>query len=175
MISSLTGSADFLIEKGKIQKSNIILQVLEFLSVQNIFVNRPTETSVEGFYFKSISGNVVIDNGVIESNNLIMKSPVLNGAFKGSVDLCNDQIDFDMGIQPLGTIDFLVSKIPIVGYILTGKEKSILVYYFKVTGPLSKPEVQYVPLKNWGTGLEGFFERLFLTPSRIIKGISNLR
>ncbi len=173
MLSSLTGSASFLIENGKIKKSNIILHVLEFLSLQNVFTKKQADNSGEGFYFKNISGEIAINEGVFESNSIVMNSPVFNGAFKGGLNLCNDQLDFDIGVQPLGTIDYLISRIPIIGYILAGKEKSILVYYFKVTGPISNPDVRYVPLKNWGTGVAGFFERIFLTPSRIIKGMTN--
>ena len=175
MVSSLTGSADLLIEDGTIRKSNLILQVLGFLSLQKIFVRKPPELSKEGLYFKSIRGTVVINDGILRTDNLTMKSPVFNAAAKGMVNLSRKEVDFDLGIQPLGTIDSLVSKVPIVGYILTGREKSILMYYFKVTGPLSKPEARYVPLKNLGSSLAGLFERLLLTPARLMKGVSKIK
>ncbi|MDY6973697.1 MAG: hypothetical protein SV775_15445, partial [Thermodesulfobacteriota bacterium] len=65
-----------------------------------------------------------------------------------------------------------VSNVPIVGYVLTGKEKSLLIYYFKVKGPLPEPEVQYVPLKNLGSNVVGVFKRLLFTPGRLFKDIS---
>ncbi|MBN1275968.1 MAG: AsmA-like C-terminal region-containing protein [Deltaproteobacteria bacterium] len=173
MLSSLTGSASFLIEKGRIGRSNIVLKVLESLSLQNVFIDRPAGDSEKGFDFSSISGDALIDNGIAESNNIIIRSPALNGVLKGILDISNSHIDFDIGVQPLGTIDSLISRIPVVGYVITGKERSILVYYFRATGKLSSPDVRYVPLKNWGSGLLGFFERLLLTPSRLIKGFSN--
>lgn len=164
LISSLTGCANLSIEQGKINKSHVIFTVLDFLSLQKIlmiFRERPADLSEEGFYFESIKGDITIDKGMLESNNLIMKSPVFNAAAKGTIDLPHKKLDFDMGAQPLGTLDFLISNIPIVGYILTGKDESILVYYFKVTGIWPETDVRYVPLKNLGSGVAGFFKRLF--------------
>jgi hypothetical protein len=163
LISSLTGCANLLIEQGKINKSHVIFTILDFLSLQKIlmiFKERPPDLSEEGFYFESIKGDITIDKGMLDTENLIMKSPVFNAAAKGSIDLTRKWLDFDLGAQPLGTIDFLISNIPIVGYILTGKDESILVYYFKVKGAWPKTEVEYVPLKNLGSGVAGFFKRL---------------
>jgi hypothetical protein len=164
LISSLTGCSNLHIKQGKIIKSHVIFTILDFLSLQKIlmiFKERPLDLSKEGFYFESIKGDIGIDKGTLETENLIMKSPVFNAAAKGSIDLPRKWLDFDLGAQPLGTIDFLISHIPIVGYILTGKDESILVYYFKVKGAWPKTDVAYVPLKNLGSGVAGFFKRLF--------------
>ena len=142
----------------------MIFKILDFLSLQKIlmvFKKRPHDLSKEGFYFESIKGDIAINKGVVDTENLIMRSPVFNAAAKGSVDLPRKWLDFDLGAQPLGTIDFLISNIPIVGYILTGKDESILVYYFKVKGAWPEADVKYVPLKNLGSGIGGFFKRLF--------------
>jgi hypothetical protein len=66
-------------------------------------------------------------------------------------------------------MDSLVSRIPIVGHILTGPEKALLIYYFHVNGSLMKPQVSYVPFKNMGKGLLGYFERIFTTPPRLLR------
>ena len=108
------------------------------------------------------------------TDDLIMKSPVFNAAAKGVVDLGKNRVDFDVGVQPLGTIDFILSKIPIFGYVITGKEKSILVYHFKMDGTLLEPDVRYVPMKNLGTSTIGFFKRLFFTPHRLFKNASRI-
>jgi len=174
LISSLTGSANLLLEKGEIKGSHVIFEILDFLSLQRIFQKRPPELSKEGFYFESIKGHVDINKGIIETGNFMMESPVFNAAAKGTVDLTNNWVNYDIGTEPLGTIDLLISKIPIIGHILTGKEKSILVYYFKVKGPLGNPEVRYVPLKNLGNTMIDFFRRLFLTPVRLFKDMSRI-
>ena len=175
LVSGLTGKANILLEKGTIRKSNLIFNVLHFLSLEKIFEERPADLSREGFYFETIRGHITLNNGVLKTNNIIMKSPVFNAAAKGKVDLSKEWVEFDLGTQPMGTIDSLVTRIPIVGYILTGEDKSLLIYYFRVEGPLGKPEVRYVPLKNLGNRIIGFFGRLFLTPGRLFEEISQTR
>ena len=174
LISSLTGSSNVLLEKGKIKKSYVIFKILDFLSLQKFYKKRPQDLSKEGFYFESIKGHIFINRGVLETENIVMRGPVFNAVAKGTVDLAKKEIDFDIGAQPLGTVDSLISKIPIAGYILTGKEKSLLTYYFKVEGPLKKPAVRYVPLKKIGKNMIGFLTRLLLTPVRLFKDISGI-
>ena len=171
LISSMTGQANMLLEKGTIIKSNVFIKVLDFLSLQKIFKKKPPELSKKGFYYESIKGYITMHEGLLETDSLIMKSPVLNGVAQGTIDFAGKRVDYNLGIQPLGTVDWMVSKIPVIGYILTGKEKTMLIYHFKVKGPLLEPDVKYVPLKNLGGSLVGFFKRLFLTPGRLFKKI----
>lgn len=171
LISSMTGQANILLEKGTIIKSNVFISVLDFLSLQKIFKRKPPELSKKGFYYESIKGYITMHEGVLETDSLVMKSPVLNGVAQGTIDFAGKKVDYNLGVQPLGTVDWMVSKIPVLGYIFTGKEKTVLIYHFKVEGPLSKPEVRYVPLKNLGGSVIGFFKRLFLTPGRLFKKI----
>jgi len=174
LISGLTGGANVLVEKGKIKKPHIILKILDFLSLQEVLKKRPADLSKEGFYFELIKGHIALDRGVLETDSLVMKSPVFNAAVKGKLDLTKESLDLDVGTQPLGTIDSIVSKIPTVGYILTGKEKSLVIFPFKVQGSLSKPDVHYVPLKNLESNMIGFLNRLFITPGRLFKEISKI-
>ena len=171
LISSLTGSANLLIEEGKVGKPRILFQVLEFLSVQNIFKQRPPDISKEGLYFESIQGHLSVNEGVLETDRLLMKGPVLNAAATGTVDLSHDAVDADLAAAPLGTIDKVLSNIPVVGYVLTGREKALVIYNFKVQGPLFNPEVRYVPLKDLGNKMVGVFTRIFMAPGQLFKDI----
>ncbi len=173
IIQNLSGKFNIELTEGEVKKSNILLKVMDFLSIQNIFLRRPPNILRERFYFKSIQGHIKVEKGILTADRLFMKSPVFNAAAKGSLDLPKNHLKVALGVQPLNTIDFIVSKIPIVGHILAGKEKTILVYYFKVRGPLENPEVKHVPFNNLGNALTGYFKRLFLTPVRILSKISN--
>jgi hypothetical protein len=102
-----------------------------------------------------------------------MKSPVLNAVGAGKLDLRQGLVDFDLGVQPLGTIDTVVSSIPIVGHILTGKNKSLITYYFEVTGPVGNQQVVHVPFKTLGTSVGGVLQRLFLSPVKLFEDISD--
>ena len=173
LIPSLRGTANILIKKGIIKKSNIFIKVLNFLSLQKIFKKRPSELSGEGFYFENLGGHVEINKGVLGSNDFMMKSPVFNAVASGKVDMAKKTVDFHLGARPLGTIDVLLSRIPILGYILVGKEKSFLTYYFNMKGPLTDPVLKHVPFKNIGKGIAGILKRLLLTPVWLFEQISD--
>ena len=175
LIENMNGGANLILEKGIIKKSGLIFSILDFLSLQKIIDRRPAELSREGFYFKNISGIMEIEHGVLNTDNLIMESPVFNAAGKGNIDFTQGKIDFGLGVAPMGTIDMIVSSIPIVGYILTGDEKSMVTFYFKVYGELSKPSIQYVPFTKWPESIFGYLKRVFFTPGRMVKNIIDIK
>ncbi len=169
------GSANLygIFSEGHIYHANALLDVLEFISLQNIFIRQPSPILRERFFYQQISANVTIANGVLQTKDFLMKSPVFNAGAKGGIDLAAKRLDITFAARPLNTIDFLVSKIPIVGHILTGEDKAVLVYSFKITGPMSDPNVKHIPFNNLDHALIGYFKRIFLTPGRILEQISD--
>ena len=172
LISGLTGTMNVLIEEGVLKKSHAFIKVMDFLSLRGIFVKRPPGLSKGGLYFESIGGNIDLEEGVAKTEDITMLSPVFNASVKGEADLSTAKVNAELGIQPLGTVDSLVSKLPIVGYLLTGDKEALYADYFKVEGPLSDPDVEYIPLKSLGNTTVGFVKRLFLSPKRMFKSIS---
>jgi uncharacterized protein YhdP len=173
LIPHMDGGTNILISKGIIRKSNVFLKILDFLSLQNILTKRPPDLSKEGLYFESLGGHGDIQQGVVLTQNAQMKSPVLNAVATGSADLGKGLADFDLGVQPLGTIDTVVSNIPVLGHILTGENKSLITYYFEVKGPILNPQVEHVPFKTLGEGVTGILKRLLLSPVKLFEDISD--
>jgi len=167
--SGLDGTMNVVIKKGTIYRSSPILKILNFLSLKKIVTMNYSDVFQKGFSFDSIMANLVAKKGIVKVNKLMMYSDSFNMAGTGTIDLSSNTLNLDLGVQPLGSMDFLVRNIPLIGYIITGKQKSVLVYYFKATGPLNDPNIQYVPLKNIGSNTLKFFKRLFLTPKRIFE------
>ncbi|MFC1579951.1 AsmA-like C-terminal domain-containing protein [Thermodesulfobacteriota bacterium] len=168
----LNGTFNVMIKKGVLRSPDVLVKVFDFLSYEKIFAKRPPDISKEGFYFESMGGHAVIQDGLVETDNLMMKSSSLNAVASGTVNMAKETIDIHLGTQPLETVDVVVSKIPILGYILTGEKKALLTYYFTVKGPLGDAEVKHVPFRSLGGGMAGLFKRLFLTPVKLFKDIS---
>jgi uncharacterized protein YhdP len=173
LMSHLDGGTNVLLKKGVIRESNVFLKILDILSLQNIFTKRPPDISQEGLYFESLGGHGEIEHGILRTENAQMNSPVLNAVATGSVDLGKGLVDFDLGVQPLGTIDVVVSNIPVLGHILTGDNKSLMTYYFEAKGPILDPQLEPVPFKALGTGVTGILTRLFLSPVKLFEDIVN--
>lgn len=174
LLSKLTGGFNIDVGAGQVPDPNLALKILNFLSLQNIFIQKPPDIAEEGFFFESIKGHLTLNSGMAESEALILKSPVFNAVTRGKADLINRRLDAEIAVQPLGTLDWVVSKIPIIGHILTGDDNSVLVYYFKAEGPFDQADIRYVPFKNLAESTAGYFKRIIFTPDRILEGISSL-
>ena len=174
-LSGLSGEFNFILENGVIEKSNLIFNILNILSLNNIIDKNKYNFAQNGFTFKQIAGKIKVKNGVLKSQNIMMRSPVFDAAGKGEIDLIKEKINIDIGIAPLGTIDRLLNIIPIAGYILTGDDKSFITFYIKAKGPLKKYKVRYIPLKHWPKGIFGFAKRTLLSPVQILKQMNEMK
>lgn len=173
LIPSLTGHAKVSLNQGLLRGSHVIIKVLDFLSLQNIFKKRPPDLTGEGFYFESMTADIIIDKGILESENFVMSSPVFNAVGYGKTDIPGRSFDFVLGTQPHETIDNLVNMIPILGYIIEGEKGSVLLYTFKVKGPFSNPDVNFVPFESLGQGVGGILKRLLFSPIKMLQDLNN--
>lgn len=149
------------------------MKIMDKLSIKDIFDRRPPEAAGDSFYYENIQNRSSIKQGTLSLEYFRMDSPAFNALATGSMTLATGVMAFDLGVQPLGTIDTLVSHVPVIGHILTGEDKSVLVYNFKVSGKASAPEITYVPFKNLGKNVLGYFKRMFLTPGRLWNKLSD--
>jgi hypothetical protein len=172
LLSSLTGSANVLLEQGVVRKSNVFIKILDNMTLTRVFETRPENLSEDGLYFNRIEGHLDIHKGIAKAGNLTMESPVFNAVAEGRADLRTGAIDAEIGVHPLTTADFLVSKIPLLGYLLSGDDNTIVAEYFQVDGKMSDPDVQYMAFKSMSNGTYSFFKRLFLSPQRLFQNIS---
>jgi hypothetical protein len=173
--SGLNGHARLLVEKGWLHQTSPILDALALISLEQIF--KPGSPGVQDgrVYFDRIEADIEIEKGKILFQSLTLQSPAINAAGAGTIDLNRDQLQLRIGLQPLGTVDRIVSRIPLIGNILTGKEKSLVVYSLEVTGSLSNLRVKEVPFKNIGESALGYLERMVFTPERILKSLTALK
>ena len=86
--------------------------------------------------YNKITATLAIKDGVISSNDLYVAGDALNISAIGKVDLVKNELDATIGVKPLQTVDKVLSHIPIVGWILTGKNKSLITAYFEAKGKL---------------------------------------
>jgi len=90
---------------------------------------------------------------IINSNKLIFDSVLIEGksatiSGDGVIDLVSKKIDIDLAIQTAKPIDKLISSIPVVGYIITGDDKSIMTLGLHIGGTLDKPKAETHTVKD---------------------------
>ena len=100
-----------------------------------------------------------------------MKGDVMNMSMSGNQDLISSEVDLEIGIMPLRTIDRLVTKIPLAGWILGGEDKALVTAHFKLTGPGDNPEITAIPIESASKQVVGIFKRILTLPVKIVTDI----
>lgn len=165
---SALGSVKFSARNGSMRQFPVLSKVFSILNVSQLFKWRLPDMVSEGMPYNEIRGSVAIKDGVISTNDLFIASNAMNMSMVGKNDFVNDRLDLTLGIQPLQTVDKVVSNIPIVGWILTGKDKSLITAYFEIKGKSGNPQVSAVPVKYLGRGVFDIFKRVFQLPAKLV-------
>ena len=164
---SALGALKLKVEHGNIRKFATLSKVFSILNVAQLFRFQLPDMVSGGMPFNKITGDFAIRDGIASTQNLLLDSNAMNISTVGKFDLVRNQLDLTIGVQPLQTVDKVVSHIPIVGWILTGKDRSLISTYFEAKGPIEDPRVTAVPVKSLGKGVLNIFKRVFELPSRL--------
>ena len=163
---SLNGSLRLEIEEGVIERFNVLSKIFSILNVSQLLMGRLPDLKTKGLPFHQILANIHVKNGIASTDDFVVDSDAMKITLIGKVDLGKNQIDAKIGVHPLVTLDTVLSKVPIAGYILTGKDKAFLSYVYEVKGELDDPKIEAIPIKSLGQGFWGIVKRLLETPLR---------
>jgi uncharacterized protein YhdP len=120
-----------------------------------------------GMPYNKINATLAIKDGVISSNDLYVASDAMNISAIGKVYLERNELDATIGVKPLQTVDKVVSRIPIFGWILVGKNKALITAYFEAKGNLKDPRVNAIPVKSMAKGAFNIFKRFLELPTKL--------
>jgi len=161
---SLEGHLSLKMEKGAIERADILAKIFSLLNVSQLFQGRLPDLKTRGLPYQRIAANMSVEKGVASTDDLLVDSDAMRITAIGKVDVGKNVIDAKIGIHPLVTLDTVLSHVPIAGYILTGKDKAFVSYLYEVKGSLDDPKIEAVPLKAFGEGVFGIIKRLLETP-----------
>ena len=85
----------------------------------------------------------------------------------GQVNLAEDTVDLTVAVKPFQNLDRIITRIPIAGWLLGGKEESLVVAYYQVTGPLRDPQVTPISSKSVARNIFGIFRNLLEIPEAL--------
>lgn len=170
---TLCGNLRFELEEGVIEKFNILSKIFSILNVSQLFKGRLPDLKTKGLPYSQISATLSVKDGIASTEDFLIDSDAMKITLIGKVDLGKNLIDAKIGVHPLVTIDMILSSLPIAGYILTGKNKAFLSYFYEVKGDLDDPKIAAVPFKSIGETFWGIIKRLIETPLRPFKKSPN--
>lgn len=162
------GVVNLKIEHGVMRKFATLSKIFSILNVSQLFKFKLPDMVSGGMPYNKITGDFAVRDGVFYTQNLFVDSNAINLSAVGNFDMARDELDLKIGVQPLQTVDKVVSRIPIVGWILTGKEHSLVTTYFEAKGKIEDPQVKAIPVKTLAKGVLNIFKRVFELPGRLI-------
>ena len=163
-----SGNVELECTEGSLRKFAVLSKIFSILNVSQLLKFKLPDMVSGGMPYNKITGTFALRNGVIETTDLFIDSDAMNISVIGTWDLPKEKLDLTVGVKPLQTVDKVLSRIPIAGWILTGKNKSLVTAYFEAKGSWGNPQVNAIPVKSLAKGVFGIFKRVFQLPAKLI-------
>jgi uncharacterized protein involved in outer membrane biogenesis len=164
----LAGTIAFSARDGEIRKMALLGNILSLKSVNDLLKGE-VGLGEHGFKYHSVTVGAKIENGQVSVEQATLDSPALGLAAAGTVSLENYDSRLTVLVAPFGTLDRMVRKTPVLGYVLGGALTSIPV---GVTGDIRNPLVVPLGPRAVGSQVLGVFERTFKLPGKIVEPLS---
>lgn len=163
------GQFNATVNDGVMRHSPVLSTLFSLLNVSQLFSFKLPDIDSEGLPFSRLEARVGLDRGSLSSDHLVIDSDAMNMAYSGSYNLIDNRLDLLAVAKPLGTVDKLVTRLPIAGWILGGEEKALITAHFRITGPAEKPEVEAIPITAMSKGVLGVFKRALSLPVKLVE------
>lgn len=163
------GNINATVRDGVMRHSPVLSTVFSLLNVSQLFSFRLPDVNSEGVPFTRLAAELAIDKGILSSDLIVIDSEAMNMSYVGQYDMVKDDLDLLVVVKPLGTIDKVVTSLPIAGWILGGEEQALITAQFKVTGPGADPDIEAIPISAMSRGVLGIFQRTLSLPLKLIE------
>ncbi|TLM65193.1 MAG: hypothetical protein FDZ69_10995 [Deltaproteobacteria bacterium] len=173
-LPSTFGNFNVTVKDGVLRHSPILATVFSLLNVSQLLTMQLPDVSREGVPFSQLTAEARLDRGVLSSDNLVIDSNAMSMSYIGKYDMLHDNLDLLLVVKPLGTIDKVVSHLPIAGWILGGEQRALITAQFKVRGPAENPEIVAIPISAISKGVLGIFQRTLGLPFKLVEDPSIL-
>ena len=159
---TLNGKFDVLVQDGRIFKSRerVIWKIISILNLPAVLQGK-VDLEKEGLPYNRITATVTVRDGLFETENLIIDSPIIKVTAAGNYDLPTDQLDMVWAVSPFGSYSQFLKTIPLFGRLFAGERKGFATAMFSVKGAIEDPETTYLPMKSFAVGLTGLGQLAF--------------
>ncbi len=168
------GNFSLEIRNGVLRKFKFLAKVFSLLNVSQILALKLPDMDEEGMPFDRLAGTFLLKEGVLSSEDLFIEGNAMNLSLVGQFNLIQQRLDAVMGVKPLRTVDKIITKIPLAGWLLAGEEKALITAHFSITGPTSDPDVLPVPINSISEKALGIFKRVLGLPGKVVGDVNEV-
>ncbi|MFB3820045.1 MAG: AsmA-like C-terminal domain-containing protein, partial [Candidatus Methylomirabilales bacterium] len=165
---SLGGNLEVVMREGRLGQHTVLARILSLLNVAQLLSLKIPDLVSSGMPYDRLAADIAIRDGVARTENLVLDAPAMKVNAVGEVNLPDETVDLQVAVKPFQTVDTIITRIPIAGWLLGGKEQSLIVASFHVTGPLKDPEVKPQPVQDVARNVFGIFRRVLELPESLV-------
>ncbi len=159
ILPTLNGRLKLAIEDGSVKRGTVVPKILGILNVPSMLQGQ-VDLREEGYPFDKQTGTLVVDNGLLVSEDIVMDGPVLKMTAAGQYDFMRDELDMVAAASPFGSYFDLLRKISLFE-MLIDDDQEVISALFQVKGSLHDPEVTPMPLESLAFGVTQFGKLAF--------------
>ncbi len=148
---------------GVIKHWKVLSDIFALINIYDILKGFP-DFSKEGLAYRKIKGTINVKEGIAKTDDAHLESRPFYIGGQGQLKLDDGMLKLLIGVYPFKVIDKIISKVPIVGRILTDENNRVLGYYFRVEGIVTHPNVTSVNLKSYGKNIFNIFKKIITLP-----------
>jgi hypothetical protein len=170
LVRSIDGWTEFSAKDGKFYTYPLLARVLAFLNVTELLRGRLPDMGRNGFAYKTIKFKGQIKGGKLVLREAVVEGATLNLAAEGEIDFATHTLDVTVLVAPFKTIEFILSKIPLVRNILANRLITVPV---RLTGDLNNPDVTALDPEAIGQNLLGIMRSILSLPFKVLDPLLN--
>ena len=168
LIRALQGKVDIRAKEGCIYRFPLLAKILSVLNVTELLRGKIPDLTTEGLKYNSIIIKGDLRNGIFVLSEAVIDGTTMQLVGQGEIDISNNSINLTVLVAPFKTVDYLVSKIPLVNYVL---KDTLISIPLRITGKLDDPSIIILSPTAVGKGVLGIMTRTLLLPVKIIEPI----
>jgi len=162
------GNVRIRMEKGMLTRFAVLSKIFSILNVSQLFKFQLPDMVRGGMPYDSVAATLSFKDGIASTRDLFIDSDAMDISAVGAIDMPKGEfVETIVGVKPLQTLNKAVSLIPVIGWILTDENRSVMTVYFEVKGSLNNPTVTAIPVKAMARGVFDIFKNIFQLPAKL--------
>lgn len=163
---NLEGHVSIQLKNGYFKNSKGMSYISSKLDFDKEFKEISAENGKKNIPYKSISGDFIINKGVITTNNLSINGKKINILASGRIDMNQEIMELKVSILTRNTMERIIDKLPFVGNASVGNDKNLIANFYEVKGSISDPEITKIPSRSLELGMLKAIRKIFKFPGQ---------
>lgn len=144
--AQLSGTLNLNIEDGRFTAVSPVTKLLSLINVLQVLRDVVTldfrDFTGDGLFFQQMRGDFGLEQGIARTQNLQLNSGAMRVLTEGSINLKERNMDLDLKVQPLQTLDLLIARFPLIGKALFGADGAVLNLRYHASGTWQAPKIE---------------------------------